>query len=141
MRRNNLVVRIGNFSRLLVTLRWFLCHSPGNNIIQCSGKVIAPDRERWNRSLYMLLNNLFACFASEHAMTCEHTIEYRPKGINVSVRIHRLTENLLWRRSADLVHAIYTFCCIWYDESGACIQHAYHSEIRDKQGAILPDED
>src|SRR5689334_8800952 len=88
----------------------------------------------------MLLNQLFTCFTSEHAMACEHTIKHCPKSVNVSVGINSLTENLLWCWSACLVHPIYTCfgtCC---SESNACIEHAYDSEIRDKQIAILPGE-
>ena len=89
----------------------------------------------------MQLNNLFACSASEHAMACEHPIEHSPKGINVCVRINGLTENLLRCWSAGLVHAIYTFSDIECVESSARIKHVYDSEIRDKQFAILIDED
>src|SRR6266568_2103448 len=88
----------------------------------------------------MLLINLFACFTSEYAMACEHAIEYSPKSIYVCVSIDGLSENLLWRWSAGLVHAIDTFAGIECVESSACIEHAYYSEIRDEQVVILPDE-
>src|SRR5439155_3251996 len=63
------------------------------------------------------------------------------KGIHNSIGIDNLTENLLWCWSTGLVHAIHTFSCIWWSESSAYIEHAYDSEICDKQVAILPDED
>ena len=89
----------------------------------------------------MLLNNLFLCLSSEHAMTCEHTVEHSPKGINVCICINGLTENLLWCRGAGLTHAIYTFSDVGCVESSTCMKHVYDSEIRDKQVAILIDED
>src|SRR5436305_14652514 len=89
----------------------------------------------------MQLNHFFACFASEDTMTCEHAIEYSPKGINVCICINSLPENLLWCRRAGLTHAIYTFSDVGCVESSTCMKHVYDSEIRNKQVAILIDED
>src|SRR5260370_38601512 len=85
----------------------------------------------------MLLDDLFATFASKHPVARKHAIEHSSKRVHIGICINGLPENLLRRRHTVHAHAICTLPGCELTVSCPNIKHARHSEDRYEQVTIL----
>ena len=85
----------------------------------------------------MLLDELFATFASKHPVARKHAIEHSSKRVHVGICIDGLPENLLRRRCIVRTHAIDILPGCELTISCPDLKHAHHSEVRYEQVTIL----
>src|SRR5258708_28146778 len=85
----------------------------------------------------MLLDDLFATFASKHPVARKHAIEHSSKRVHIGICINGLPENLLRRRHTVHAHAICTLPGCELTVSCPNLTHARHSEVRYEQVTIL----
>src|SRR5215469_7682322 len=85
----------------------------------------------------MLLDELFATFASKHPVARKHAIEHSSECVHIGICVDGLPENLLRRRSTVRAHAIDILPGCELTVPHRYLEHAHHPEVRYEQVAIL----